>query len=99
MPTISIRREYGSGLLRRMKVLVDGQPVGWLRNDSTIDVEVPAGTHSVQVRMDWQRSAPVTMTLSEDQRVDLRARLDSHTATWTGMVLRPHQAIDLDVLA
>ncbi|SDO22397.1 hypothetical protein [Geodermatophilus sp. DSM 45219] len=45
--------------LRRYEVLVDGRVAGRLRRGEDLRLDVPAGRHSVQARIDWTGSPPV----------------------------------------
>jgi hypothetical protein len=46
-------------LLRRYEVVVDGRVAGRLRRGEELRVDVPAGRHRVQARIDWTGSPPV----------------------------------------
>jgi hypothetical protein len=65
MAVLTITRASDSaGLLRRMKVQVDGVTVARLRPSRTATVEVGPGPHVVQARMDWC-SSPTVMVESD----------------------------------
>jgi CHAT domain-containing protein len=61
--SISIRRraEWNS-VARAFSVLVDGNVVGKIRSGQSEIYNVPAGTHRVQVKLDWYTSPEVTVT-------------------------------------
>jgi hypothetical protein len=80
-----------------MTFWVDGQRVAQLRQRRTARIEVAMGTHVVQARMDWQRSAPLEIKLSEEASVSVTGSLTEHSMTLTGMVLRPRTALELRV--
>lgn len=96
MPRVRLMRALDAGaLLRRMRFDVDGRPVARLRRGESTYVEVPVGTHEVQVRMDWLRSAPMQMHLSDGAAVSLTGSVTEHSSTFTGMFLRPRTALTL----
>jgi len=64
--SLTVKRSYDSaGMLRRMKVRVDGEAVGSLRRGETLTIEVDEGVHTVQGAMDLARS-PVLETRGTD---------------------------------
>lgn len=63
---LTVTRSHDSaGILRRMKVRVDGRTVGGLRPGESLTVEVDEGVHTVQGAMDSARS-PVLRTSGLD---------------------------------
>lgn len=52
-------------------MLVDGQTVGALKAGETLEVRVAPGQHRIEARIDWCRSRPLDLTLSDGQRVTL----------------------------
>ena len=97
MPRIRLTRAPDAGaILRRMRFDIDGRPVARLRRGESTYVEVPAGTHEVRVRMDWLRSAPVRLHLTDGAAlVAVTAAVTEHSSTFTGMFLRPRTALEL----
>jgi hypothetical protein len=69
MSAITVLRVPASlgGTARRYKVHIDGVERGRLAAGEEIAVEVPSGSHEVQVRIDWTGSALVTVTLGEGE--------------------------------
>ena len=98
MATITVHREHGIPLGRRIQVLIDDRVVGGVRSESSTSFTVPAGPHTVRVALDHQRSAPVALELGADDAVTLRARVDLRATSWAGMVTRSDEALDLDVV-
>ena len=64
---LTIKRTSGDyrDLFRSYKVLVDGEPVGKLRPGAQLHVEVPAGRHDVQARIDWSGSEVLVIEVAE----------------------------------
>jgi hypothetical protein len=67
MATIKIRRgwQFGGGLAV-YTVLLDGEWVGKLLNEDEILLQTSAGTHSLQLKLDWCRSDIVSFSIAED---------------------------------
>jgi len=64
----------GSGYadwLRNYKILVNGAEVGLIARDSVLDVEVPCGIITVEARLDWGRSQPLTIEATPGKRIDI----------------------------
>jgi len=93
MPTINLRRGSDSAALRRMRIEVDGETVARLRCNASEAVDVPVGVHTLRARMDWTRSEPLQVTLSDGDSVAVETAI-----TWrafTGMITNPSTALDL----
>lgn len=72
MPTITLRRRRQYfGLIRRLRVLIDGQEVEPLAFGERRTYEVTEGEHQVQVRMDWASSRVCRVFCSGDFDVEL----------------------------
>ncbi|WP_250033073.1 hypothetical protein [Paractinoplanes maris] len=96
MPWIELKRAHDVGAIaRRMTFRVDGRLVARLRRGATARIEVPAGRHTVQARMDWQRSEPLELDLSDDTLVTLTGALTEHSMTFTGTFRHPRTALEL----
>ena len=98
MTTIEFHRAPDVGAIaRRLTFLLDGRPVARLRRGGTARIEVAAGRHVVQVRMDWLRSAPHEFDLAEGASVTVTGALPEHAMTFTGSFLQPGTALELVV--
>ena len=98
MATITVYREYGAPLLQRMRVYVDDTLVAALGSDSSVDIDAPAGGHSVRVTMGLQASAPVEVDLEPEDSVHLRGDRGWRAHSLTGTLRRPYEALDLEVM-
>jgi hypothetical protein len=78
MPTIEVLRPKGKGYRRdtwrRYKIVVDGSHVASLKEGETARLDVEAGRHLVQARIDWITTTPVEVTLSAAEIVRLLVR-------------------------
>lgn len=60
--------------LREYHVLIDEQRVGTLRYGETGTYPVEAGSHRVQIRIDWTRSQPQTVEVTVGKTAALECR-------------------------
>jgi hypothetical protein len=72
--TLSITRESGGwrDRFRSYDVLVDGEKAATVGRGQTVVVPVKPGAHSVQLAIDWGRSAAVEVAVEEGVTVELR---------------------------
>src|ERR1700679_981687 len=68
MPSITVVRSQSSlgGTARRYKVLIDGVERAALAGGDEVEVDVDAGAHSVEVRIDWTGSQSVEVVVADD---------------------------------
>lgn len=65
MPTITVRRgDNWQDMMRKFKVLIDGEVVGKIGRKKSIDTEVSTGPHEVTLKLDWVESQPLTVDTS-----------------------------------
>ena len=55
------------GVLRDLKVIVDGKRVGGLRPRQYLSMDLPDGRHTVQGRMDWCTCRPFEVSVFESE--------------------------------
>jgi hypothetical protein len=92
--TLRLSRPHdGGGILRRLRVEVDGREVAALKQGETTAVPVPAGGHSVKGRMDWTSSPLLDVEVAEDEEVRIEVALPL-SALWD-MVRRPGSALTI----
>jgi hypothetical protein len=91
---LRIERPYdGGGILRRLAVEVDGRRVAALKQQRSIDVELPPGPHTVVGHMDWASSATLSIDLAEGDEVRVEVALPL-SAMWD-VILRPRRALSI----
>lgn len=94
MATLRLSRPHdGGGILRRLRVEVDGREVAALKQGESVAVPVPAGTHSVTGRMDWTSSPPLEVEVAENDEVRVEVALP-FSAIWN-MLRRPGSALTI----
>jgi hypothetical protein len=54
----------GGGAARRFELVVDGRVLAKLAAGEEVELDVPAGSHWLQVRLDWMRSQKVFLYLT-----------------------------------
>ncbi len=70
MPTLQLTRDSGfADLLRAYKVLIDGEDVGVIRNGQCREFEVSAGSHALEVRIDWCTTGEQQFTAHDSPEV------------------------------
>jgi hypothetical protein len=66
MTTIHIRREAGwADFIRSYRVVLDGREVGRLKRGEGITLPTTAGTHTLQLEIDWCRSNAVSFSIED----------------------------------
>jgi hypothetical protein len=72
--TCTLRIVRGSGYadrLRSYKIFINGAQVGTIARDAVLDLEVPSGPLTIEARIDWGRSQPLTIEATPDQRIEI----------------------------
>jgi len=70
MATIRIKRTLDLyGVLRNVKVWIDGVHVGKLPFNSERTIDVPDGTHAIQASMDWCKSKALEINAQGDREI------------------------------
>jgi hypothetical protein len=96
MPTLIVQRRYdGGGLLRRVRILVDGQERASLRAGREVWLAVESGPHLLQARFDRVPSEDVLVAVRERDVVRCRVAVASEP-TWRSWA-HPAVAVELDV--
>lgn len=68
MASIKIRRPWQyTNWLRSYIVLLDGVGIGKVRNNSTIELPVNPGAHSLQLKISWCRSNVVPFSVGANE--------------------------------
>lgn len=57
--------------IRSYRIVLDGRQVGTIARNTTLEVKVPAGTHSLEASVDWGRSKPLAVTTAPDQTIEV----------------------------
>jgi hypothetical protein len=96
MPTLIVQRRYdGGGLLRRVRILVDGHERAALRAGGEVWLAVEAGPHLLQASFDGTPSDDVVVAVRERDVVRCRVAVAGEISwrSWS----HPTVAVELDV--
>ena len=96
MPTLIVQRRYdGGGLLRRVRVLVDGHERATLRPGREVWLAVEPGPHLLQAHFDGTPSDDVLVAVGERDVVRCHVAVASEPSwrDWS----RPSVAVELSV--
>jgi hypothetical protein len=64
LASITVTRPRGLvGALRKFRILCDGVEVAQISNDSSSQIQLAAGVHTIQVKCDWLGGPPLEVTL------------------------------------
>ena len=66
-----VRRAKLEDVLRSYGIIVNGKPLGTIKRNSVLDLEVPSGTVSVEATIDWCRSRPLTFEAKPNEQIEL----------------------------
>ena len=91
-------RRGGDPRLGAFVLSVDGRRAGEVRVRDSLTVTVQSGHHVLRIRQWWYRSPIVSLDISADQSVRLRAEVDRSTGTfraWLRLVFKPWRALVL----
>jgi hypothetical protein len=57
--------------LRSYKIFVNGTQVGTIARNTVLDIEIPSGLLTIEARIDWGRSRPLTIEATPDQKIEV----------------------------
>lgn len=69
------RGDDSAGVLRHIRVAVDGELVALLKPRTVAEVDVPPGRHRVRASMDWTTSRALDLDLVPGEHVEIRTGL------------------------
>ena len=61
-------------VLRSYRILVNGRESGKIGNNSTLEISVSAGPVTIEARLDWVRSQPLTIHAMPGQTLEVEVR-------------------------
>jgi hypothetical protein len=61
-------------VLRSYRILVNGREAGKIGNNSTLEISAPAGPVTIEARLDWVRSQPLTIQAVPGQTIEIEVR-------------------------
>jgi len=70
------RRRGFYGMARALRIEVDGEPVGEIRQNGVLEVEVPESAAVMVGRMDWGRTEPLALAgVPDGARIEIHGRM------------------------
>ena len=70
--TLRIVRHSGySDFLRSYTIYVNGAEAGTIAGNSVLDLQIPSGPVTIEARLDWGRSQPLTLDAAAGQRIEV----------------------------
>jgi hypothetical protein len=75
MCTIRLVRPFlWADLIRSYRILLNGEFAGKIGNHGVLELAAPAGTNTIEARIDWARSQPLTINAVPGQTIELEVR-------------------------
>lgn len=62
------RKRQWNNRLRQIGIYVDGQKIGTIANGEIKTFEIPDGDHSIEAKIDWCSSRPVSFSVSSQEK-------------------------------
>jgi|SRR5215813_957645 len=66
-----VRRSGYADRLRSYKIFINGTAVGSIARDAVLNLEVPSGPLTIEARIDWGRSRPLTLEAVPGKKIDI----------------------------
>jgi hypothetical protein len=84
-------------MARALKIIIDENDAGRLKNSSTESLQISPGPHSFRVSMDWCTSPTLSVIVAEGQTVRLEATVPSFISldAWIGVIAWPQRVFGL----
>ncbi|MEH0822147.1 MULTISPECIES: hypothetical protein [unclassified Micromonospora] len=96
MAVVTVRRgEDLGGLLRKMKIEVDGDVVAKLEQGSSIDLNMQPGRHVFRAKLDWQASAALEIYVTAESKIVLEISSGEYAQTFDGAFRRPDASLEI----
>lgn len=95
---VEFPRNQKAGRWRSVRVFIDGDNVGSVRNGGATEFQVSKGVHAVQTRMDWLRSPSYPVVVEQGATVVLLATSkEVSRAPMVDLILKPGTILSLRV--
>lgn len=66
------------GIMRKLKVFIDGEHVGNVQWDNSKEFSISSGPHQLCVKMDWCKSEPINIDVGENEIVKYEVTLPAN---------------------
>ncbi len=88
-----VRPDDHGGRYRGLRVEVDGREVATLRPNQQVELDLPAGVHTIVGRMDWARSADLQVDLPGNDEAVAVVELSLPFRAIIDTFIRPKMAV------
>jgi hypothetical protein len=83
MPDLVLRRGHGyRDIFRAYRIFVDGRKVGKISENSEVRIQVSAGKHSVQLKIDWCSSRELVVSVTAGLSTVLQCGPNDKESPW-----------------
>ncbi len=69
-----VRPSQYADMLRSYQIMLNGEKVGSIARDDVLEVTAPAGKATIEARIDWARSQPLTIDAKPGETVEVEVR-------------------------
>ncbi|WP_405111404.1 hypothetical protein OG559_01495 [Micromonospora sp. NBC_01405] len=98
MSTIVLSRGIDAiGAGRKFRIYINDELVAKLGRSDRISLEVGAGKHVLRARLDWLRSAPLSVRIEADEVINVEVSAGGRAVSFVGTFLKSESALDLIV--
>jgi hypothetical protein len=66
-----VRGSKFADYLRHYQILINGAVVGAVGSGGVLELEIPAGPLTIEAKVDWGRSRPLTIEAAPRQRIEI----------------------------
>jgi hypothetical protein len=66
-----VRRSGYVDAFRLYKIFVNGTQVSTIARNSTVELELPSGPLTIEARVDWGRSKPLTIVAAPNEKIEV----------------------------
>ena len=66
-----VRSSQYADMLRSYRIMLNGETVGSIARDSVLEIVAPAGKATIEARIDWGRSQPLTIDARPDETIEI----------------------------
>jgi hypothetical protein len=95
---IRLRREgdHYRDRLRAYRIYLDDRPAGRIHPEETVCLDVPPGSHDIELRISWCRSPRLTIDVADDDVAALRCRPDTTLPALAAITIGRHRYVALE---
>jgi hypothetical protein len=69
-----VRPSQFADMMRSYQIMLNGQKAGSIARDDVLEIAAPAGKATVEARIDWGRSRPLTIDTKPGETIEIEVR-------------------------